>query len=135
MTRLRRMLSIVAVIAVALAVAVSVSACGSSKPKYCSDVTDLQKSVGGIDLSGGLSSVKTQLQQIRTETDQLISSAKSDFPQQTSDIKSSLNRLETSGRAAVSSPSPSNLATVASDGKALVDAIDTFRTDTKNKCS
>lgn len=135
MTRLARMISIVAAIAVAIAISVSVSACGSSKPKFCADVTDLQKSVGAIDLSGGLSSVKTQLQGIKSETNQLIASARSDFPQQTSDIRTALNRLTTSGQAAVASPSASNLAAVAADGKALVDAIDTFSSDTKSKCN
>ena len=109
MTSLSRMTSIVAAIAVAIAISVSLSACGSSKPKYCSDVTDLQTSVSGIDLSGGVSSVKTQLQDIESETHQLIASARSDFPQQTSDIGTALNRLTTSGQAAVAQVDPEQL--------------------------
>ena len=135
MTTPHRVISIIAVIAVAIAVSVSLSACGSSKPKFCSDLSSLQKSIRGISLSGGLSSVKSQLQEVKTETNQLISSAKTDFPQQTSDLRSALNRLKSSGRTAAASPSPTNLAAVASDGKALADAVNRLLADTKGKCS
>jgi hypothetical protein len=135
MTRLLRILSIAAVLAAAIAVSVSVSACGSSKPKYCSDVTDLQKSLGDFDVSGGLSSVKTQLQGIKSDTDQLISSAKSDFPQQTSAVRTALNRLSTTGQAAVAAPTPANLRAAGADARSLVNAVDTFSSDTKSKCS
>ncbi len=107
---------------------------GSGKPAFCGDLSSLQKSVTGINVSGGVSSLKTQLGQIQTDAKNVVSSAKSDFPDQTAAINSSVTKLQASLKAIPSSPTPQQLATVASDIKAVVDAVNSFVSASKSKC-
>ena len=61
---------------------------GSDKPAYCSDVSDLQQSVDdlkGVKLeSGALSTLQTDVKNVQSSADAVVSSAKQDFPSQTS---------------------------------------------------
>ena len=77
------------------AAAVALAGCGSSKPAYCTDRTNLQNSVKGLT-SAGISGLKTQLKQIQSDASTLVSSAKGDFPSETSAITSSVNTLKSS---------------------------------------
>ena len=70
------------------------SACGSSKPDYCSSRTNLENSVKGLaslNASSGISGLKAQLGKIQSDVNTLVSQAKSDFPSQTSALKSSVD--------------------------------------------
>lgn len=126
---------LVALAAVAAAAGVLASGCGSSKPAYCGDRSKLEQSVKSISVTGGISSLKTQLQQVETDAQALVSSAKSDFPDQTSAIDTSLSQLKSSVGAIASSPSPAQLAAVASNAKSVVDAVNSFVSASKSKCS
>ena len=89
-----------AAMVVSLAV-IAVAGCGSSKPSYCSDRTNLQNSVKGLtslSLSSGVSGLESQLKKIQTDATTVVSSAKSDFPSQTSAIKSSVDALKERGQ-------------------------------------
>jgi hypothetical protein len=111
------------------------SACGSSKPAYCGNLTKLEQSVKTVDVSRGLSSLKTQLAQIQTNAKSVISSAKSDFPNETTEISGSVAKLQADVRSlASSSPTPQQLATIGGDAKALVNAVSTFSSASKSKC-
>jgi hypothetical protein len=125
----------VALAAVAATAGVLASGCGSSKPAYCGDRSKLEQSVKSISVTSGISSLKTQLQQVETNAQTLVSSAKSDFPDQTSAINTSLSTLKSSVDAITSSPSPAQLVTVASDAKSVVDAVSSFVNASKSKCS
>ncbi len=117
---------------------VALAGCGSSKPAYCSDRASLENSVKGLtslNLGGGISGLQSQLKKIQTDANSLVSSAKSDFPNETSAIKSSLATLETSVRAVGSNPSASAIATVTGDASKFVDSVTTFTSSTKSKCS
>ena len=118
-----------------LAGAVGVAACGSSKPAYCDNRTKLENSVKNLSVSGGLSSLKTQAQTIETQATNLVSSAKGDFPTETSAITSSVDKLKTTIESFPSSPSVSDLATAASAAKSVVDSVTAFVSSTKSKCS
>jgi hypothetical protein len=128
----------ITVVLCAVAVVFAVAACGgSSKPQYCSDRSSLEKTVKSIpgmvtskDISG-LQSVGTKLQ---NEANTLVSSAKSDFPQQTSAIKSSINSLESALKALPSSPSASDYVNVATAAVGAVSSVSSFVSATSSKC-
>ena len=131
-----------AVLAVApLAIALALGGCGgSSKPGYCSDRSTLEQSVkdvGNVNVlqSGGVKQLQTQLQKVETDASTLVSSAKSDFPSETSAIDSSVSSLKTAIEGLPSSPSPSQLATVATDAKAVVTSFQNFKKASDSKCS
>jgi len=126
---------------VACAVAVGVIAlagCGSSKPAYCTDRSNLENSIKGLtslNVSSGVSGLKSQLQKIQSDATALVNSAKSDFPTETSAISSSLTTLEGTVKALPSSPSATQIATIASQVSAVVTSVTNFTNATKSKCS
>jgi hypothetical protein len=116
------------------AAAVALAGCGSSKPAYCTDRTDLQNSVKGLT-SAGISGLKTQLKQVQSDASTLVSSAKSDFPNETSAITSSVNTLKNSLSALPSSPSAVQAAIVARDASSVVSSVKNFVDASNSKCS
>jgi outer membrane murein-binding lipoprotein Lpp len=95
-------LHVVLTLAVALAAAVLVAAgCGSDdKPEYCSNVSDLQQSVDDLKSvqleRGALSTLQTDVQKVQSNANAVVSSAKQDFPSETSALESSVSSLSTS---------------------------------------
>ena len=86
------------------------AACGGDdKPAYCENVSDLQsrsttlKSVQ-LSESGALSTLQTDLQKIQSDANAVVSSAKEDFPGETSAPKSSVSSLSTTIDQSPSSP-------------------------------
>ena len=130
-----RFLAALAVVGVTLALA----GCGSSKPSYCSNVSDLESSVkdlGNVDVSrGGVSALETQLKKVESSANDVVSSAKSDFPDETSAMSSSLKSLDTAVSQAGSSPSAATIAALGVDVKDVVTAVDSFTKATNSKCS
>src|SRR6478609_3687555 len=91
----RRLLAVAAIAATA---AGALAGCGSSsKPGYCSDRSNLQDSVTSLkDVSlsvGAISSLQSKLQNVQSDAQALVSSAKSDFPDETDAITSSVSKL------------------------------------------
>ena len=79
--------------AAATVVVIALAGCGSSKPGYCTDRTNLENSVKGLtslNVSSGLSGLEAQLKKIQSDATTLVNSAKSDFPTETSALKSSV---------------------------------------------
>jgi hypothetical protein len=120
--------------ALLIGVVALIAGCGSSKPAFCKDKNDLQKSVSSISVSGGVSSLKTQLQTIETQAKSLVSSAKSDFPDQTTAINTAVSKLQTDIKALPSSPTPAQLASVALSAKDTVTSVSAFASAAKDKC-
>jgi len=118
----------------AAAAVIALAGCGSSKPAYCTDRTNLQNSVKGLT-SAGISGVKSQLKQIESDASTLVSSAKSDFPNETSAITSSVNALKSSVAALPSSPSATQVATVGKDAAGVVSSVKSFVDASNSKCS
>jgi hypothetical protein len=129
-----------ALIALPLAAAALVAAAGcggSGKPAYCADRNTLQNSITSLPSqvsSGGVSGLKSQVQTIQTDATNLVNSAKSDFPSQTSAISSSVNALKTTVDALPSSPSTTQLATVAANATSVVTSVKSFSDATSSKC-
>jgi hypothetical protein len=107
-----------------------------SKPSYCSKVSDLQASVkdlGNVDLSSrGVSALQSQLKKVKSSANAVVSSAKSDFSNETSAMWLSLN---TAMSQAGSSPSASQVAANGVSVKGVVTAVDGFASATSSKCS
>jgi hypothetical protein len=123
------------VLAVAL---VALVGCGSSKPAYCSDRTKLENSVKGLtslNLNNGLSGLKTQLTTIKSDATALVSSAKSDFPNETSAITTSVDALDSAVKAAPSSPSAAQIAAIGVDAANVANSVKGFVDASKSKCS
>jgi hypothetical protein len=124
---------ILLVLAAATAV-IALAGCSSSKPAYCTDRTNLQNSVKGLT-SAGISGLKTQLTQIQSDSTALVSSAKGDFPSETSAITSSVDALKSSLAALPSSPSATQVAIVGRDAASVVSSVKSFVDASNSKCS
>ena len=112
--------------------------CGSSKPAYCSDRTNLENSVKNLPSvasSSGISGLATQVTTIKNDATSLVSSAKSDFPTETSAVKTSVDTLASAVKALPSSPSASQIAAIALDAGNVVSSVKSFVDTSKSKCS
>ena len=72
---------------------------GCGKPQYCEDLTTLQTAVKGLPgaaTSKGVSGLEAQLNTIESDAKALASSAKSDFPSESSAVEASISQLKTS---------------------------------------
>jgi len=122
-------------VAIAVLVLATLAGCGSSKPSYCTDRTNLENSVKSLtDLSGGISGVKSHLSQIQSDATALVNSAKSDFPSETSAITSSVNALKNSVTGLPSSPTAAQIATVTKDAANVVSSVKSFTNATSSQC-
>ena len=122
---------------VAAAGAVAIAGCSSGKPAYCADRTSLQNSIKGLtslNVSSGVSGLKTQVTAIQSNANALVSSAKSDFPSQTSAITSSVDALKSSVAGLSSSPSAAQIATVTKDAASVVSSVKNFTDATSSQC-
>ena len=117
-----------------VAAAVALAGCGSSKPAYCTDRTNLENSVKGLT-SSGVSGLKSQLKQIQTDATTLVNSAKSDFPSETSAITSSVSALKNSVTALPSGPSAAQIATATRNAASVVSSVKSFVDASNSKCS
>lgn len=110
----------------------------SSKPAYCADRTSLENSVKGltnVNVSNGVSGLKSQVSKIQSDAAAVVSSAKSDFPSQTSGITASVNALKSSVAALPSSPSAAQIAGVTKDAASVVSSVNNFKNASNSKCS
>ena len=117
----------------AAAAVVALAGCGSSKPAYCTDRTNLQNSVKGLT-SSGISGIRSQLTQIQSDATTLVNSAKSDFPTETGAITSSVSALKNSVTALPSSPSAAQIATATKDAASVVSSVKSFVDASNSKC-
>lgn len=122
------------VLVAALAMSVA-SGCG--KPSYCADLTTLQDSVKALPgqaTSGGVSGLESQLKTVESDAKALTASAKSDFPDQTSAIESSIDQLKTSVTGLSEKPSTKQLAAIGINASAVVNSVQSFQAATKDAC-
>jgi hypothetical protein len=122
----------------ALALAAVAGCGGSDKPAYCTSRANLESSIKGltnVNLGSGVSALQTQLTKIQSDANALVNSAKSDFPNETSAIKTSVSALTATVKALPSSPSTAEIATVAKQAAGAVTAVESFYNSTSSKCS
>jgi hypothetical protein len=117
---------------------VALAGCSSSKPAYCADRTSLETSIKGLtslNVSSGVSGLKSQVAVIQSDATALVGSAKSDFPSQTSAITSSVDAPKNSVAGLSSSPSAAQIATVTKDAASVVSSVKNFTDATSSQCS
>jgi hypothetical protein len=121
-----------------LALPLALAACGGSdKPGYCADRSQLESSIKdltNLDPSQGVSGLQTKLRTIEQDAKTLVASARSDFPSETSAIRSSVDALSTDLRALPSNPSVAQIGSLATDASSVVSAVSGFVEATKSQC-
>ena len=127
------------VVALAIAALVAAGCGGDDKPAYCSDVSDLQQSVGDLknvqlSESGALSTLQTDLQKVQSDANAVVSSAKQDFPSQTSALTSSASTVSTTIKQLPASPTAQQLAPVAHEISSVVTAAKDLDSATSSAC-
>jgi len=136
--RRRAVSSLVMAAFVAPALVAALAGCSSGPPSYCSNRDNLQNSVNGLknlNASSGVSGLKSQLDKIQTDATNVVNSAKSDFPTQTSTITTSVDALKSSVSALTTSPSAAQIATVTKDAASVVSSVKSFTDASSSKCS
>ena len=112
---------------------------GSSKPSYCSAVASLKSSVQAVPttdvISNGTNALKSALTKVEDDAKAVVSSAKSDFPNETSALQSSVNALSSSAAALTSNPSAAAIAQTVSSAAAVSTAVKNLSSATSSKCS
>jgi len=127
------------ILSVAIAGALGAAGCGgNSKPGYCSDVSDLKESVDALKTvqlqSGALSTVQTDLQKVETNANAVVSSAKQDFPSQTSALQASVTSLSNTVNALPPSPTAQQLLPLASQIGSVATAAQNLSNATSSAC-
>ena len=110
---------------------------GSDKPGYCSDRSQLESSIkdlANLSPSNGISGLRSQLQQIQSNANALVASARADFPSQTNAIRTSVNSLASDVRTLPSNPSTAQIASLASNASNVVGAVSNFMDATQSAC-
>jgi hypothetical protein len=120
--------------------ATALAACGgSSKPSYCSSVSNLESSIKALPSTNvvqtGLNGLESAVSKVQSDAQTAINDAKGDFPSETSALKSSVTTLSATVKGAVSSPSVSTIAQIPGQVSSVVTAANNFQSATKSKCS
>lgn len=126
------------VVCIAAVGLVAIAGCGSGKPAYCTDRSNLENSIKGLtslNPSSGISGLNSQLSKIQSNVTALVNSAKGDFPSETSAIKSAVASLESAVKGLSSNPSAGQIATVTSAASSVVSSVNSFTNATSSKCS
>jgi hypothetical protein len=139
MTRHRLVPAAAAIGALALPLAACGSSSDNSSPAYCGDRDQLQKSISGItDISldkGAITALQNQLKSVDDAAQQLVDSAKGDFPSETGAISNATRDLRSAVGDLQSSPSASSVAAVVSGVSGVVSSVKEFTSATANACS
>lgn len=128
-----------AVAAVVLS-ATAIAACGgSSKPSYCSSVSNLKSSIKALPstnvVATGLNGLESAVTKVQSDATTAINAAKSDFPTEASALKSSIDTLSSTVKEAASSHSVATIAQIPAQASAVVTAVNNFQSATSSKCS
>jgi hypothetical protein len=112
--------------------------CGSSKPAYCTDASQLKTSVqdlGNVNINvHDLSSVDTAVSKVQADAEKFAADAKSAYPSQTTALKNSLSSLETAVKSAMAQPSVTTVAAVVSSVSQVKTAADSVQSAVKGTC-
>jgi hypothetical protein len=97
-----------------LTTTVLLAGCGSSsKPAYCTQVTNFESSVNTLEQAevspSNLSTITTDAQKVGTSSKELVSTVKTEFAPQINSMKSSVAALEATLKELASAPSSSTL--------------------------
>ena len=140
-------------VCVAALAAIALAACGSSttgnaatgsgtntgaKPAYCATLASLQSTVHDLthlSASGGVSGLQAQVTKLQSDATTLVNQAKGSLPNETSAVSSTVSKFQSEVKALPSSPSPSQIASLATSAISVVNAVKAFAESTTTKCS
>jgi hypothetical protein len=129
----------VALVTVVAGAALLTACGGSSKPSYCASIDSLKSSIKAVPstkiVQEGTNALKAALTKVEEDAKAVVSSAKSDFPNETSALSSSVNALASSATALTSTPSAAAVAQTVSDAAAVSTAAKNLASATSSKCS
>ncbi len=115
--------------------------CGSSKPSFCSNVGELEKSVkslGSLNAQAGVSGLEADLRKVDSSAKAVVSSAKSEFPTQTAAIERSVTALDSTVKelstATTTGARNAAIAKLPAEVSAVGSAFAEFSSATKSKC-
>ncbi len=116
-----------------------ISACGASKPAYCTKASELSASVKAlteVNLSKeGVAGAEAAIKRVQDSATALVDAAKSEFPQQTEAISTAASELAASVKAAANQATRSTaVSQIPAEVAALGLAANKFISDTKSKC-
>lgn len=126
--------------ALVVSVALFVAGCGDSnnEPAYCSNVNELEESVGDVaDIkleTGALATLQDDLRTVQSNANEVVSSAKEDFPDETDAVKSAVSKLSTTIEQLPPSPTAQQLLPLASEVSAVVTASKDLVSATQSAC-
>jgi TolA-binding protein len=117
----------------------SLVACGDDTPAVCGSANQLKSSVEevkDIDVTdtNGIDELKSQLETIDGDLDQLTNDAKSEFSSQVDSVTTTFEALKVSVQAATSDPSADTLAAAATAWSAFSTSVKTLISDVQSTC-
>lgn len=111
---------------------------GSSKPSYCSAVSSLESSIKAVPstniVKNGTSALASAFSKVQSDATAVVSAAKSDFPNETSALTSSVNALSRTVKQVASSPTAATIVQLPAEVSALSSAAKNFSSATASKC-
>ena len=126
-----------AIVAVAMLAACG-SSSGSSKPAYCSSLTNLKNSVKALPstdvIHNGTNALKANVDKVITNAHAVVNSAKQDFPSETSAITTAVDSLKTTVTQLQHSASPALVVQAAGNVASLGSAVKSFSSSASSKC-
>jgi phage-related protein len=115
------------------------AACGgSSKPSYCSAVGNLKDSIKALPstdvIANGTNALKSAFSKVQDNANAAVNAAKSDFPNETTAVKSAVDALSSTVQQVSSSPSAATIAQLPGQVSALVTAVQNLTKAASSKC-
>jgi hypothetical protein len=111
---------------------------GSSKPSYCSAVGDLKSSIQALPsvdvVKNGTSALQSAFTKVQDNANAVVNDAKSDFPTETSAVKTSVDSLSSTVKQLSSNPSAATVAQLPAQVSAVATAVKGFTSATSSKC-
>ncbi len=121
------------------AAAIAIAACGgSSKPSFCSSLTTLKTSVQALPttnvIKNGTNALKSAADTVVKNAHQVVDSAKSDFPDETAAITSSVDALQTTVKDIQQGVTPALVAQAVANTASVSTAVKNFSSSASSKC-
>jgi hypothetical protein len=112
---------------------------GSSKPSYCSSVSNLKSSIKAVPstniVQNGIGALQAAVSKVQSDAQTAVSAAKADFPSETTAVTTSVNTLSATVKKLATSPSATAIAQLPGQVSAVVTSVNNFSDATSSKCS
>jgi hypothetical protein len=124
--------------AIAVALALLAGCGGSSKPSYCSSLTNLKTSVKALPttdvIKNGTNALKANVDKVVNNAHAVVNSAKKDFPSETSAITTAADSLKTTVNQLEQNKSAALVVQAAGNVASLGSAVKSFSSSASSKC-